>query len=124
VPAAATIDEYLAALPDDARAVVGEVLNAVRRALPGAEERIRYGMPAVMLDARAAIHVAGWKRHVGIYPVAPLPEPLEAEVAPFRAAKDAVHLRYADQVPYDLLTRVAAELRRQRSVQLPRPAPR
>ena len=114
-PAPADIPAYLDALPGDSRTVVVGVLDAVRAALPGAPERIRYGMPAVMLDDRYAVHVAGWKRHVGIYPVGALPEPLETEVAPYRAAKDALNFRYADPVPYDLIERVAAELRARRS---------
>src|SRR5687768_8221593 len=109
------IDEYLDGLPAEARVVVIQVLGAVREALPGAEERIRYGMPAVMLDGRYAIHVAGWKRHVGVYPVSPLPEPLESETAPYRAAKDALHFLYADPVPRRLITSVTAELARQRN---------
>jgi uncharacterized protein YdhG (YjbR/CyaY superfamily) len=109
-----SVDEYLDGLSADVRVIVSRVLDAIRDALPGAEERVRYGMPAVMLDGRYAIHVAGWKRHVGIYPVAPLPEPLEGEIAPYRAAKDALHFRYGDPVPYDLISRLATELRRQR----------
>ena len=109
------IDGYLDGLPAEARAVVSQVLGAVREALPGAEERIRYGMPAVMLSDRYAIHVAGWKRHVGIYPVSPLPEPLEIETAPYRAAKDALHFLYAHPVPCHLITCVTAELARQRN---------
>lgn len=68
-----------------------------------------------MLDGRYALHVGGWKRHVGLYPVAPLPEPLESEVAQYRAAKDALNFRYAKPVPLALITQVAAELRRQRA---------
>jgi uncharacterized protein YdhG (YjbR/CyaY superfamily) len=113
-PVPDTIDEYLDGLPAEARPVVCQVLDAVREALPGAEERIRYGMPAVMLDGRYAIHVAGWKRHVGVYPVSPLPEPLETEIAPYRAAKDSLHFLYADPVPCDLITRLASELARRR----------
>jgi uncharacterized protein YdhG (YjbR/CyaY superfamily) len=114
-PAPVSIDEYLDGLPAEARTVVREVLEAVREALPGAEERIRYSMPAVMLDSRYAMHVAGWKRHVGIYPVSPLPEPLESEIAPYRAAKDALHFRYAEPVPGNLIARVTAELSRRRN---------
>ena len=113
-PVPGDVDEYLEGLPAEARSVVRLVLGAVREALPGAEERIRYGMPAVMLDGRHAIHVAGWKRHVGIYPVSPLPEPLESEIAPYRAAKDALHFLYADPVPCDLITRLTADLARRR----------
>jgi uncharacterized protein YdhG (YjbR/CyaY superfamily) len=112
--APASVDDYLDGLPAEARSIVNRVLDAIREALPGAEERVRYGMPAVMLEGRYAIHVAGWKRHVGIYPVPPLPEPLEGEIAPYRAAKDAVHFRYADPLPYDLIRRLATELHRQR----------
>src|SRR3712207_1287587 len=97
------IETYLNDLAEDARPIVRGVLDAVRAALPGAEERVRYGMPAVMLDGRYAIHVAGWKRHVGVYPVTRLPEPLESEIAPYRAAKDALHFKYAEPVPYELI---------------------
>lgn len=110
----AKITEYLDGLVPDARPTVEQVLDAVRAGLPDADERFRYGMPAVMLDDRYALHVGGWKRHVGVYPVGQLPEPLESEVAPYRAAKDALNFRYADPVPLALITQVAAELRRRR----------
>ncbi len=113
--AASAIDQYLAGLPEAARPHVVGVLDAVRAAIPGAEERFRYGMPAIMLDDRYAIHVAGWKRHVGIYPVSVLPEPLETEVAPYRAARDALNFLYRDPIPLELVQRVAAEMKRQRS---------
>lgn len=113
-PAPSVVGEYLDGLADDARPIVLAVLDAVRAGLPGAEERIRYGMPAVMLDGRYALHVGGWKKHVGLYPVGPLPPELEREVAPYRAAKDTVKFDYAAPVPYDLVTRIATELRARR----------
>lgn len=114
-PAPSDVGEYLDGLADDARPIVQAVLDAVREGLPGAEERVRYGMPAVMFDGRYALHVGGWKKHVGLYPVGPLPEALEREVAPYRAAKDTVKFVYAEPVPYELITRVAAALRAQRA---------
>ncbi|KQY46452.1 iron chaperone [Cellulomonas sp. Root137] len=106
-----TTDEYIATFPDDVRPILAEVAAALRRALPGAEERIRYGMPAFMLGGRYALHFAGWKHHVGLYPVATLDPELEAEVAPHRSAKDTVKLLYRDPVPTDLIERVATALR-------------
>lgn len=104
-------DEYIATFPDDVRPILAEVAAALRRALPGAEERIRYGMPAFMLGGRYALHFAGWKHHVGLYPVATLDPELEAEVAPHRSAKDTVKLLYRDPVPTDLIERIATALR-------------
>ncbi|WP_315094389.1 DUF1801 domain-containing protein [uncultured Cellulomonas sp.] len=106
-----TTDDYVATFPDEVRPILAEVAAALRRALPGAEERIRYGMPAFMLGDRYALHFAGWKHHVGLYPVAPLEPRLEAEVAPYRSQKDTVKLLYRDPVPTDLVERIAVALR-------------
>ena len=110
-PAPQSVDEYVAGYPDDVRPVLAEVAAAIRRALPGAEDRIRYGMPAFMFPGRSyGLHFAGWKSHVGLYPVARLDEALEAEVAPHRAQKDTVRFVYRDGVPYDLVERIAVAL--------------
>lgn len=106
-----TTDEYIATFPDDVRPILTEVAAALRRALPGAEERIRYGMPAFMLGDRYALHFAGWKHHVGLYPVSTLDPELEVEVAPHRTQKDTVKLLYRDPVPTALIERIATALR-------------
>ena len=105
-----TVDAYVAGFPDGPRQVLEQVRDALQRALPGAEEKIRYGMPALMFRDRYGIHFAGWKKHVGLYPVGELDPVLEAEVAPHRAKKDTVQFFYKDPVPYDLIERVAAAL--------------
>ena len=110
-PTPETVDDYLAGFPDDVRPVLVEVAAAIRRALPGAEERIRYGMPAFMFPGRSyGLHFAGWRKHVGLYPVARLGPDLEAEVEPYRTAKDTARFFYRDGVPYDLVERIAAGL--------------
>jgi len=43
------------------------VRQSIRVALPEAEERVRYGMPAIMLDDRYALHFAGWKKHTAAF---------------------------------------------------------
>jgi uncharacterized protein YdhG (YjbR/CyaY superfamily) len=105
-----TVTAYVDGFPEGQRAVLEQVRAALRRAVPGGEEKIRYGMPAVMFTDRYGIHFAGWKKHVGLYPVGELDPDLEAEVAPHRAKKDTVQFFYADGVPYDLIERIARAL--------------
>ncbi|TPX04175.1 DUF1801 domain-containing protein, partial [Schumannella luteola] len=81
----ATVDAYIAGFPPEVAERLQQVRAAIRAEVPDGEERMRYGIAAVMLGGRYALHFAGWKKHIGIYPVPPLPEPLEAEVAPLRA---------------------------------------
>jgi len=104
------IDDYISGFPAETRALLADVRAALLRAVPGGEEKIRYGMPSVLLGGRYAIHYAAWKKHLGLYPVGVLSPALEAEIAPFRAAKDSVNFVYTKPVPLDLIERVAAEL--------------
>lgn len=104
------IDAYVDSFPPEVREVLAEVAAAIRRALPGAEEKIRYGMPAFVFHDRYGLHFAGWKKHVGLYPVARLAPELEAEVAPHRSSKDTVQFFYRDGVPYDLVERITVAL--------------
>ncbi|MCP2031197.1 uncharacterized protein YdhG (YjbR/CyaY superfamily) [Okibacterium sp. HSC-33S16] len=105
-----TVDEYLADFPSDRRAMLQGIREAVHRGVPNAEEKIRYGMPAIMLGGRYAIHFAGWKKHIGLYPVPRFDEPLESEVAPHRTEKDSVTFSWNDPVPLDLIERISAAI--------------
>ncbi len=105
--APASVEEYIAGFPPDTRAVLEQVRAAIHRGVPGGEEKVRYGMPAVMLGGRYALHFAGWKKHLGLYPVPRFDGELEAEVAPHRAEKDSVTFPYGEPVPYDLIERIA-----------------
>lgn len=105
--AAATVEEYLAAFPPERRERLEEVRRLILAAVPDAEERIRYGMPAVMLGGRYAIHWAGWKTHVGLHPVPRLSPELEHELVALRTGKDTVALPWSRELPADLVSRVA-----------------
>ncbi|GAA4121137.1 DUF1801 domain-containing protein [Nocardioides fonticola] len=105
---------YLAALDEPARSRVGEVLDLVRTLLPDAEERISYDIPTFVVADRAVVHVAGWARHLALYPVpdtAEAPE-LEALLAPYRAGKGTLRFEHRDPLPVDVLTAVVRALGR------------
>jgi uncharacterized protein YdhG (YjbR/CyaY superfamily) len=106
----ATVDEYLAGLPDDVRLRLEEVRRVVHEVVPDAGERISYAMPTFTLDDLPLLHVAAWKKHIGVYPLPPLDPELEAEVAPYRGAKDAMKLPYAEPLPRELVAKVVAVL--------------
>ncbi|HET6391503.1 MAG TPA: DUF1801 domain-containing protein [Blastococcus sp.] len=106
----ATVDDYVAALPEDARPVMEEVRRVVHRLVPGVDEKISYQMPTFVLDGLPLVHVAAWKKHLGLYPLPPMDGELAAQVEPYRGAKDAMQLRYDRPVPYDLVERVVEVL--------------
>jgi uncharacterized protein YdhG (YjbR/CyaY superfamily) len=103
-----TVDEYIASLPEHVRPVMERIRGSIRSVVPDVEETISYQMPTFTLDGKPLVHVAAWKKHIGLYPLPPLDGDLADEVAPYRAATDTMQLKYSQPIPYDLVERVLA----------------
>ncbi len=104
--AAPTVDEYIAGFPPEVAERLQRIREAILAEVPFPEEKMRYGIAAVMLGGRYALHFAGWKKHIGLYPVPTLDQPLEGEVAPYRAEKDSVVFPHSAPIPYELIGQV------------------
>ncbi|GAA1557786.1 iron chaperone [Streptomyces globosus] len=115
--AAKTVDDYLAALPEEVRPVLHEVRRTLHAAVPGAGETISYGIPALTSGGRAVVYFAGWKHHISVYPVPDTAgdAALEAELTPYRAGRGTLKFPLNHPVPLPLLARVAARLLEQRT---------
>ena len=62
-----TIDEYIALQSPKMRKYLKELRSVIRKAAPGAEEAISYGMPAFKYHG-PLVFFAAWDQHVGFYP--------------------------------------------------------
>lgn len=100
-----SIDDYIAALPANAREAAEIVRRAIHAGADGMTEAISYGIPTFRIGDGYFIYFGAWKKHVGLYPI-PRGGPFEDEIAPLRAAKDAIHLPYSRPMPIDLITRM------------------
>ena len=112
----ATVDEYVAALPEDVAAIVERLRGVVHEVVPDAGERISYGMPTFTLDGRPLVHVAAWKKHIALYPLPPMDGDLAGDVAPYQGTPDTLRLPLGRPIPYELVQRVVGELLRQRQL--------
>jgi uncharacterized protein YdhG (YjbR/CyaY superfamily) len=104
------VDDYIAGLDGDAHRLALQFRDLIRAAAPGITETVRYQMPCFLLDGEYLVHFGAWKHHIGLYPIPSLDAELEAEIEPYRAAKDTVRFRYRDPVPWALVERLVAEL--------------
>src|SRR3954451_10936446 len=112
-PRVASVDEYVAALPDAVRPLVERIRRSIRAVAPDVGETISYAMPTFTLDGRPLLHVAAWKKHIGVYPLPAMDDDLARDVEPYRGAKDTFRLPL-DAVPYELFERVLAAMLQQR----------
>jgi uncharacterized protein YdhG (YjbR/CyaY superfamily) len=108
-PRVASVDEYVAALPDAVRPLVERIRRSIRAVAPDVGETISYSMPTFTLDGRPLLHVAAWKHHIGVYPLPEMDDVLARDVEPYRGTRDTLRLPL-DDVPFALLERVVAAM--------------
>jgi len=101
-----SVEDYIASFPEETRAPLAGVRRTIREAAPRAEEKISYGMATFTLDGRPLVYFAGWKKHIGLYPVPTGDADFEAAIGPYRRAKDTVRFPIARPVPLDLVTQI------------------
>ena len=66
---AQSVAAYIAAQPKTSQRALRSVRSTIRKALPGAEEVISYGIPAYRVHGYIALFFAGWRNHYSLYPV-------------------------------------------------------
>jgi len=66
--APATVEDYLAALPEGSRAALEELRRTIIAAAPHATEGIGYGMPAVRDRGRILVYYAAITGHYSLFP--------------------------------------------------------
>ena len=108
-PTFASVDEYEQALPHDVRPLLHRIRGSIRTVVPDIGETISYAMPTFTLDGRPLVHVAVWKRHIGVYPLPEMDDELARDVEPYRGTPDTLRLPL-DDVRLDLLVRVVAAM--------------
>lgn len=104
---AASVDSYIAALPDTAQSALRELRALVHAAVPDVTERIAYGMPTFDVGGRLLLHVAAWKKHIAVYPVSgALADAIRDDPAARVTGKGTLQLSLGKPIPRDLVRRV------------------
>jgi uncharacterized protein YdhG (YjbR/CyaY superfamily) len=105
----ATVDAYIEQQPQQVRPALRRIRQAVRKAIPGAQEGISYGMPTYKQDGKAVLYFAGWARHCSIYPAtAAVKAAIGRLEPPFEFERGTLRLPLAAGIPEELVARVAA----------------
>jgi uncharacterized protein YdhG (YjbR/CyaY superfamily) len=103
---AATIDEYLAGVPDDQRAALQRLREQIHAAAPDATEAISYGLPAFRLDGRFFAGFGATKTQCSFYAgKAPL-EALADELTEYKLWKGTINFRAGQPLPAELVAKL------------------
>jgi uncharacterized protein YdhG (YjbR/CyaY superfamily) len=102
-----TIDEYIQAAPKEAQEKLREMRACIRAAAPGAEEGLKWGMPAFSYR-RILVTFAGFKNHIGFYPTPSAVTAFAKELSEFSTAKGSIQFPLEEPLPLSLVRKITA----------------
>lgn len=102
----ATVDEYLAGVPEPARSTLNKVRAVIQSVVPaGTTEVLSYRMPAFRYK-RVLVWYAAFSDHCSLFPTASVIERLGEELKAYSVSKGTIHFPTAKPLPSALLKKI------------------
>ncbi len=101
----ADVDEYIAGYPPDVQVLLKRIRKTIRKAAPEAVETIKYDIPTYVQHGNL-VSFAGYKQHIGVYPIPAGDAAFQADIAPHSTKKSTARFPLDQPVPYDLIGRL------------------
>lgn len=111
-------DAYIAAAPQQFRAILARLRARLSRALPDAAEVMKYDMPGFQIGETIVAGYAAFSRQCGLYvdPGAIAAHADEIASLKLKATKTGVTLSASNPIPDELVERLAIGSRRQKGL--------
>lgn len=102
----ADVDGYLLNFSGKTRDNLETLRHLIKKLEPESGEKISYGIPTFTLDGKYFIYIAGYEKHVSMYPIPPGDEAFEKELAPYVAGKGTVRFSLDKPLPLALIRKM------------------
>ena len=103
----ANITEYISAAPKGAQKKLREMRACIRKAAPGAEEGLKWGMPAFSYR-RILVTFAAHKHHIGFYPTPSAVSAFATDLSKFATARGSIQFPLDKPLPLTLIRKITA----------------
>jgi uncharacterized protein YdhG (YjbR/CyaY superfamily) len=104
---AANVDEYMATLPEDRRAVMQWLRATIRGAAPDAVEVITYGMPGFKSHGTFLVSYDAYKKHYSLFPASEaVIEACGEELTPFLSGRGTISFKPDKPLSTEVLARI------------------
>ena len=100
-----SVDEFIAGYPQAVQDILQQVRATIKKAAPGAQERISYGIPTYT-QGRNLVHFSGYEKHVGFYPGAQAIVDFSHDLEGYETSKGTVRFLLNKPIPYDLIDKI------------------
>lgn len=101
------IDEYIAGFPTHTQPLLEQIRSTIKKTVPAAEETISYGIPSFNLNGHYLIYFAGYKKHIGVYPVPVGNKEFDKDFSSYKTSgKGAIQFPLDKPIPFDLIIKI------------------
>ncbi len=105
--APSSVEDYLAALPEESRAALEKLRQTVKAAAPEATETIAYQMPAFKDHGRILVSYAAFKNHCSLFPASgAVMEAHGEELKSYFTGKGTLRFHAARPIPAALVKKI------------------
>lgn len=101
-----TVEQYIAAAPEQSREKLEEIRKLLKTVVPEAKESIKWGVP-VFEEKRILFAYAAFKNHMNFMPTEASLEPFGNELKEFNLGKGSIQLPYNQPLPKKLILKIA-----------------
>jgi uncharacterized protein YdhG (YjbR/CyaY superfamily) len=102
-----SITEYISAAPKDAQKKLREMRACIRKAAPGAEEGLKWGMPSFSYR-RILVTFAAHQHHIGFYPTPSAVSAFAKDLSKFATARGSIQFPLDKPLPLALIRKITA----------------
>lgn len=103
-----TIDEYIATFPESTQHLLEELRATIKKTVKGTGEKISYGIPCITHNDKYLLYFAGYKKHIGLYPVPAASKGFEKDYAPYNTSgKGTIQFPLDKPLPLNLIKKIA-----------------
>jgi uncharacterized protein YdhG (YjbR/CyaY superfamily) len=104
---AATVDGYLARVPEPARTTLEKMRAVVRSVVPEATETITYQMPTFKYKGRSLVAFAAFKNHCSLFPMSgAVIEKFKDDLEGFHTSKGTLQFPVDKPLPASLVKKI------------------
>jgi len=100
-----SVEEYIASFPKETREALETIRGIIKSVTPDAVENISYQIAAFRVNGRNYVSIAGWKKHVSIYPMPSGSEAFNRAIARYADGKSTIKLPLDQPLPLKLIER-------------------
>jgi uncharacterized protein YdhG (YjbR/CyaY superfamily) len=102
-----SVEDYLAALPEESRAALEKLRKTIKAAAPEATETISYQMPAFKDQGRFLVWYAAFKDHCSLFPASKAVRDAHGEeLKPYLSGKGTLRFHVDEPIPAGLVKKI------------------